>query len=592
MAVIRKLDNRTVNQIAAGEVVERPASIVKELVENSIDAGASAITVEIEQGGVSLIRVTDNGIGMDRDDAEMSFHRHATSKISDADDLDRINSLGFRGEALASIAAVTQLEMITRQPEAVSGWHIINHGGQIIDISETGCPEGTTVLVRNLFYNTPARLKFLKSSRSEAAAVSDLLAKLILANPSVSIKYISNGSTVYHSPGNGRLLSAIISVYGKNIKSDLIPVETHQENGLTVSGFIGKPALYRSNRTHQSFYVNSRYVRSPLLSQCIEEAVKEQTMINRFPWCVIKIALPAAEVDVNVHPSKTEIRFRNPAAVSGFLSAAIKKAVMSAPYVPAVFHTSSSDHKHHHKEQKVVNVNVDKQNEYPPKSENESNRKAIQEEMLPKYGMKNEEGDHTINVSDFMKLNIIGTAFSTFILAESDTELYIIDQHAAHERLIYEQLKKSIMKQEVVSQQLLPPFILEVTHDEFIAVTDNMESFLTVGFEIEPFGGKSFLIRGIPVILKEANISEIFHELLDRTDSRTGQAKLLLQDEDIIKVSCKKAVKAHDRLSQQEIRSLLKDMDEKRIPLTCPHGRPILISMSKYELEKKFKRIQ
>ena len=249
---------------------------------------------------------------------------------------------------------------------------------------------------------------------------------------------------MYHSPGNGRLLSAIISVYGKNIKSDLIPVETHQENGLTVSGFIGKPALYRSNRTHQSFYVNSRYVRSPLLSQCIEEAVKEQTMINRFPWCVINIALPAAEVDVNVHPSKTEIRFRNPAAVSGFLSAAIKKAVMSAPYVPAVFHTSSSDHKHHHKEQKVVNVNVDKQNEYPPKSENESNRKAIQEEMLPKYGMKNEEGDHTINVSDFMKLNIIGTAFSTFILAESDTELYIIDQHAAHERLIYEQLRNQL----------------------------------------------------------------------------------------------------------------------------------------------------
>lgn len=593
MAVIQKLDNKTINQIAAGEVVERPSSIVKELVENSIDADARAITIEIKNGGISLIRVTDNGIGMDREDAETAFHRHATSKISSVDDLNHIQTLGFRGEALASIAAVTQMELLTRQKGTISGCQIINHGGQFVKISEVGCPEGTTILARNLFYNTPARLKFLKSARSETAAISDLLAKLILANPHISIRYINNERTIYHSPGNENLLDAIISVYGKDIKDQLVMINSNTENDLSISGYVGKPSLNRANRTHQSFYVNGRYVYSNLLSKCLEEALKEQTMINQFPWCVLNIRLPAQEVDVNVHPSKTRIRFRNPEKISKFLTDRIVGAIVKHPYIPEVF--PSLEYKE--KLPPKIEVNEEK-NMRDAVSEIEQSKPAkhvhikreFQEEMFPDPGMDGIKNDNTIDVYNFMKLNIIGSAFSTFILVESDTQLYIIDQHAAHERLIYEQLRESIYKQQVVSQQLLPPYLLEMTHDEFIAIMDNLESFRAVGFEIEPFGGKAFLIRGIPVILKEANIHELFNELMDGAD-KINQ-KIMLQQEDIIKMSCKKAVKTHDRLSQQEIRDLLKELDLNSFPPTCPHGRPIMISMSRYELEKRFKRIQ
>lgn len=607
MAVIQKLDNKTINQIAAGEVVERPSSIVKELMENSIDADATAVTIEIEGGGISLIRITDNGIGMDREDAKTAFFRHATSKISTADDLNHIQTLGFRGEALASIAAVTQIEMLTRQRGALSGCQIVNHGGQFTKISEVGCPEGTTILVRNLFYNTPARLKFLKSTRSETAAISDLLAKLILANPHISIKYISNGKTIYHSPGNDSLLNAILSVYGKDIKNQLIMINSNLENDLSISGYIGKPSLNRTNRTHQSFFVNTRFVYSTLLSQCLEEALKEQTMINQFPWCVLNIRLPAGEVDVNVHPSKTEIRFRNPLKISQILIDGIMDAIKKNPFIPEVFPASEYNEK---LSAKPPVINEDRETQGLPKDLSSSSfqqtpnkdtvseiqqskpvyiNREFQQRIFPNSGMNDIKDDNTIDAYDFTKLNVIGSVFSTFILVESDTQLYIIDQHAAHERLIYERLKESINKQQIVSQQLLPPYLLEVTHDEFIAVTDNLESFLSVGFEMEPFGGKSLLIRGIPIVLKEANIREIFNELLDRSD-KTSQK--LLQQEDIIKMSCKKAVKAHDRLSQQEIRDLLRDLDLKTIPPTCPHGRPIMISMSRYELEKRFKRIQ
>ncbi|HHU49025.1 MAG: DNA mismatch repair endonuclease MutL [Caldicoprobacterales bacterium] len=591
MGVIQKLDSKTINQIAAGEVIERPSSIVKELVENSIDADATAITVEIENGGITLIRVTDNGVGMQREDAESSFQRHATSKILKADDLNHIQTLGFRGEALASIAAVTQIEMLTRPRGEISGSQIVNHGGHIIKVSEVGCPEGTTVLVRNLFYNTPARLKFLKSTRSETAAVSDLLAKLILANPQISIKYISNGKTIYHSPGNDSLFKAIISIYGKDITNQLILVEANPGHSFYVSGYIGKPSLNMANRKHQSFFVNKRYVNCSFLSQCLEEALKEQTMINRFPWCVLNIKLPVQEVDVNVHPSKTDIRFRTPLKVKQLLTAIIRDAVKNQPDIPQLF----PDLGYERKEPSEVVINEEKNIEVFCKTEQEKPSRQVyihresQEEIFPSSGMNGEENDNTIDAYEFTKLNIIGSAFSTFILVESDKQLYIIDQHAAHERLIYEQYKESIKNQKVLSQQMLPPYILEVTHDEFIAITDNLDIFLSVGFEMEPFGGKTFLIRGLPVVLKEADVREIFNEILAHTNK--ANRELLLQEEDIIKISCKKAVKANDKLSQQEIRGLLKDLEQKRIPLTCPHGRPIMISMSRYELEKRFKRV-
>jgi len=639
LPIIHKLDNFIVNQIAAGEVVERPASIVKELLENSIDADAAAITVEIENGGISFLRVTDNGIGMDGEDAEASFQRHATSKISAAEDLNNIHTLGFRGEALASISSVSQMEMITRQRGALSGYRIVNHGGQVKSVEEIGCPEGTTILVRNLFYNTPARLKFLKSVRSETAAVSELTAKLILAHPEISIKYISNGKIIYHSPGNDSLLGAVISIYGKDVKNELIAVEAdRKESGISVSGYVGKPPLARTNRSHQSFFVNGRYIKSQLLSQCVEEATKDQTMINHFPWCVLSIRLPSRDIDVNVHPSKTEIRFKDPETIYQSLLKCLKGFIEEKPYVPAVnikedrpesvqldaFSSASSaerqqtsviadpsDHLNGRQQRNSFVTSVPPaaekpaggaflqiQKDIPLQIEEEAQSKPvyIRREDADKNsmgsGMNGEKDDNTIDTYDFMKMNIIGSAFSTFILAESEKELYIIDQHAAHERLIYERLKESIQKQEVLSQQLLPPYVLEVTHDEYLVLSDNLQNFLSIGFDMEPFGGKSFLVRGIPVVIKEANIRELFRDLLDQPEHKTGNARLLLQQEDIIRMSCKKAVKANDKLSEAEIRSLLRDLNRKKIPFTCPHGRPILITMSRYELEKKFKRIQ
>jgi DNA mismatch repair protein MutL len=651
--IIRKLDSFTVNQIAAGEVVERPASIVKELLENSIDADAAAITAEIEEGGIALIRVTDNGTGMDREDAETSFQRHATSKITAAEDLNSIHTLGFRGEALASISSVSQMEMITRQRGAVSGYRIINHGGRIQNASETGCPEGTTILVRNLFYNTPARLKFLKSARSETAAVSELVGKLILAHPEVSVKYISNGKIVYHSSGNGSLLSAVISVYGKETKDELVELDAClEESSFSVAGYLGRPSLARTSRAHQSFFVNSRYIKSPLLSQCIEEAAKDQTMINHFPWCVLSIQLPSQEIDVNVHPSKTEIRFKKPETIYQSLLGCLREAISGKPYIPAVVmktgspkvvqmdaftpassvspvtgsyngsavspvntgfapsipaktdqlreepYTAEEADKNGLMSDLSLAGNVQLQKEIPIQISEGAQTKQVYirnaepEKNIPDESMNPKEDDNTINAYDFMKMNIIGSAFSTFILAESEKELYIIDQHAAHERLIYERLKESVKRQEVLSQQLLPPYVLEVTHDEYLAISDSLQNFLSIGFDMEPFGGKSFLIRGVPILIKEANIRELFHDLMDRPEYKTGNARLLLQQEDIILMSCKKAVKANDKLSAAEIRSLLRDMNQNRIPFTCPHGRPILISMSRYELEKKFKRIQ
>ncbi|HHY82807.1 MAG TPA: DNA mismatch repair endonuclease MutL [Clostridiales bacterium] len=628
MPVIRKLDNYTINQIAAGEVVERPASIVKELMENSIDADATAITVEIENGGISLIRVTDNGIGMEQDDAEISFQRHATSKIASAADLNQIHTLGFRGEALASIAAVTQVEMITRKRDSVSGCHIVNHGGKILSINETGCPEGTTILVRNLFFNTPARLKFLRSPRSETAAISEMLAKLILANPHISIKYISNGKTVYHSPGNGNLLNAIFSVYGREVNNELISIDAKPENDIAISGFIGKPSMSRTNRSHQTFFVNGRYIKSNLLSQSVEEALKDHTMINHFPWCVFNIRLPANEVDVNVHPSKTEVRFRDPNRIYNLLMVSVREAAENKPYIPSAFSVNAKSENESKqgetaefsRENKPVrdsrpifqpeqtepvnNISSGIQSsifikeDYPsPLEQGESSKSVhikrdIQDNLFPDSGMNDEKDDNTIIAYDFMKMNIIGTAFSTYILVESDNRLYFIDQHAAHERLIYEKLKESVKNHQVLSQQLLPPYVIEVTHDEFIIMSDNIDSFKAVGFDMEPFGGKSFIIRGIPVLIKENDIRQMFRELLDLRNSISGQERLVLQEEDIIKMSCKKAVKAHDKLSQQEVRSLLQDLGQRKVPLTCPHGRPILVSLSKYELEKKFKRIQ
>ncbi len=541
---------------------------------------------------------------MDKDDAEAAFLRHATSKIKSMEDLKNIITLGFRGEALSSIAAVSQIELMTRQPGSMSGYNVINHGGKLIQAREIGCPEGTTIVVRNLFYNTPARLKFLNSTRSETAAISDLIAKLIMANPMVSIRYLNNDKTIYHSPGDDQLINCIISIYGKDIKNELIPVKVELDE-LSITGYIGKPTITRANRTHQSFFVNGRYIKDNMLTRCVEEALKDWMMVNRFPWCVLHIEIQPEKVDVNVHPSKTEIRFRDPQVIRYILTNSLKKIIEKQPYIPRVFSSTKIMTKDEFSEN---NSDCEKQIKDYSQGESASNpfielkeepvikkvniRREIQEDIFSETGMNGKKEDNTIDVYSLRKWNVIGSAFSSFVLIETDTQLYIVDQHAAHERLLFEKLKTSIQNQKVVSQLMLPPYVLEVTNDEFIYITENINIFHSAGFEVEPFGGKSFLIRGRPLALKEVNIGELFRELLDLYNNRKGQGKYILREDDIVKLACKKAVKANDKLSPNELKQLMRDIEDKKIPLTCPHGRPILISISKYELEKRFKRIQ
>jgi len=655
------LDGFTVNRIAAGEVVERPASVVKELVENSIDAGSTAITIDIQDGGIAQIRVTDNGTGMEGPDAVLSFERHATSKISNSDDLSGISTLGFRGEALASIAAVSRMEMITRPKNQLAGTLIVNNGGNIVETRQTGCPEGTTIIVRNLFFNTPARLKFLKSIRTETAAVSDLTARLIMANPNIAFKYLSNGKIVYNSPGNGKLHDAILSVYGREVCRSLVEIGREApEYRISVMGYIGNPSLARTNRNHQSFFVNDRYIKSALISGCLEEAYKTGIMANHFPWAVLHIKVQPDAIDVNVHPAKTEIRFRDEAFIKDILSRWFQEAIHQSPYVPSAMETDNSKGPSNEgtviisrssnidagaesaevqasigalsadgqaetathleavrdasaegsRELKQMTFSFKEQGNAFAADESRSHAKSnLKKETgeypyagesrtdadgkkVPASCMKDADIDNTIDAFDILPVKVIGTAFSTYILAEGKDNLYIIDQHAAHERLLYERLKEMVEKQSTVSQQLLPPLVLEVLHNEYITIMENMSAFSSLGFEMEPFGGNAFIIRGIPAVLKGLSIIEFFNRLLDFTGSSSGRLSAAsIQQEDIMLMSCKMAVKANDRLTEQEITGLVRDINSKKIPLTCPHGRPILIAMSRYELEKKFKRI-
>lgn len=614
MSIIKQLDDFTINQIAAGEVIERPSSVVKELIENSIDADSTAITVEIKDGGISYIRVTDNGKGMDREDALLSFERHATSKISDAKDLDRISTLGFRGEALASIAAVSQMEMYTRRPSAIAGYHITNHGGTIIDNKEAGCPEGTSIIVRNLFYNAPARLKFLKTNRSESAAISELISKIILAHPEIAIKFINNDSLIYRSSGDSSLKNAILSVYGHDTKDQLMYIRKENDSlGLKLHGFLGKPSLSRTNRKHQSFFVNGRYIKSKILSQSLEDATSEVTMINHFPWAVLNIEIPPIDIDVNVHPSKTEIRFNNEKEIYSTIYKWIRETIEDHPVIPNLIASEMID------KVACINKNEEILDSKATQSSNikqeknhyireelvidrvESQDPDIKTEPLPIQidliddiaSIDNELNDNTKVNYDFMRMRIIGRVFNTYILVELDNDLYIIDQHAAHERLLYERINNSINKQEIVIQQLSPPFVLELTHAEYTLVTSNLQNFTNMGFIIEPFGQSTFIIRGLPVLIKDINIRQLFNRVLDSLYEENRKVNSNhIEKETIIKMACRQAVKANDKLDDNEILGLLRDLSLNKIPLTCPHGRPIMTTISQSELEKKFKRIQ
>lgn len=616
MGKIHILDEHIINQIAAGEVIERPSSIIKELVENSIDANSSAITIEIKKGGISYIRVTDNGDGMSPQDALLAFERHATSKINSVQDLNSIHTLGFRGEALASIAAVTQMEMVTRARDSIGGIQIINHGGEMISQKEIGCPEGTTIVVENLFYNTPARLKFLKSPRAETSHISNLVSKLILGHPDVSFKYMNDGKIIYHSPGDGKLESAILSIYGRQVKDQLLKID-HKDSSIDMElkGFLGKPSLSRTNRNHQSFFVNGRYVKSQLLSTAVEDVYKSYIMINHFPWIVLHITIPPELVDVNVHPAKTEIRFKEEEKVVEIISQAVLMAVNSQDMIPEIKNLDKQ--KVDKKADKVIKVkkveseqisiytkpistkqkNIDKIKEAQEKvyvQKNEDSLEKLEDSNAKNKiheGMKHGIFAHNIE-SKSTSLKIIGRLFSTYVIVQDGDTVFFIDQHAAHERIIFEQYKEMFSKQQIISQQLLPPIVLEVTHAEQLILEDSLEKFHALGFEIEPFGGRSYIIRGVPANLGPYDVRTFFQELLDKANEIKTETRYQLNIEDIMQMACKKAVKAKDPLSDLEIAALLEKIRQEEFPLTCPHGRPIMISMSRYELEKMFKRVQ
>ena len=633
MNLISILDHNTINQIAAGEVVERPSSIIKELVENAIDADGTAITIEIKDGGTSYIRVTDNGKGMSPGDAKLSFERHATSKIGSSKDLENISTLGFRGEALASIAAVTHMEMITRERDSISGVQIINHGGSLASDKEIGCPEGTTIIAQNLFFNTPARLKFLKSPRTETAYISDLVSKLILAHPEISFKYINNGKIIYYSPGDGVLQNAILSVYGKEVVDQILPIEPlDTPKDIRLWGYLGKPSLARKNRSHQSFFVNGRYVKSSLLGESVETAYKPYLTINQFPWIVLHIDIAPSMVDVNVHPAKTEVRFREGEALRQIIEQRIGGTLKDNPYIPSLSKDSfrpsvvrrdstidvDSDHQPL-EDQLEVFSSISSDNTWSMDKEEyngSSDQVSLQEQNKAVYrtdsslrldsnkndddvGMNDNDIGMNVNVQAntsnrdlFIPLKVVGKIFATYIVVEGDKQCFLIDQHAAHERLLFEKYKKMFSDQAVATQQLLPPMIIEVTHTEEIIINESMKLFHSLGFDIEPFGGRSFAIRGVPVILGSSNAKEFFQELLDNTEGFTQGSNYELKIDDIIRMSCKKAVKAGDDLSEMETLALLDDLMQKKIPMTCPHGRPIMISLTQNELEKMFRRIQ
>ncbi|NLC83675.1 MAG: DNA mismatch repair endonuclease MutL [Ruminococcaceae bacterium] len=629
MSQIHILDQQTANSIAAGEVVERPASVIKELVENSLDAGATTISVEITGGGILSMSVNDNGAGMDETDARIACSRHATSKIRTIGDLDAIGTLGFRGEALASIAAVSKLTLRTRQPEAATGFELRIAGGEVIDSGSVGSPVGTTILVEQLFYNTPARFKFLKKDSSEAAAIAEIMERFVLARPDVSFRLLNNKQEVLHSPGNNDLLSAIYAVYGRQQAGYCVPVSG--SNGpVTVSGYTARPEGARGNRSGQTLLVNSRIIRSSAVTAAINEAYKTRLMKGRFAFTVLRLDLPPELVDVNVHPQKLEVRFwkdqevfsavyhalvsalNENAGVPEFAedaSPAPKSATTPAPLqasTPVPTPTPTTPAPAPVLAQVLASttpVPVSAPTSAPPPPSNKpgefgsytlKDSAAVPEsEMEPVAEMQHQS---LLKAADLSQGRIIGQLFTTYILVEWQNELLMIDQHAAHEKILYEKLRAALQaRQKPTVQLLLVPQTMTITPAEKIIFESEKEFFNSLGFELEPFGSNSLLIRSLP----ELDSAKINAEAAVRTalqnlqNVRRAAPETIdsIIDETLYQMACKAAVKAHDKLAPVEIERLLADLAPLENPYTCPHGRPVIIRMPRLELEKKFKRV-
>lgn len=687
MGHIIVLDENTSNKIAAGEVVEKPASVVKELVENSIDAGATSISVDIKNGGISYIKVTDNGSGMDEDDVEIAFERHATSKIKRAEDLDSISTMGFRGEALASIAAVSSVELQTRAAENTYGMYVHISGGTLREVRQTGCPVGTTFIIRDLFYNTPARYKFLKKDSTEAGYISDTISRIALGNPEISFKLISGKALLLHTPGNNDVKSAIYSIYGKEIIKELIEVG-YQDEKYKITGYIGKPEAARANRNYQSLYINRRYVKSKMVSYAVEQAYTSILMKNKFPFFVLNIELNPLLVDANVSPAKTEVRFAEESYLSRAIYMAVSKALSSDTLfnpvtVPTkdreIFKFKGADPKpdyvqeelRYNFEQKApegiqvqeskslstepaspansiginmsgqpadkkpvtaaLNVNTRISEEQEIRSFTEALKPlartditsggrvpadllpqvqaapddyipldveipAIREETIPETPNAGQTASEEIPKRkspelDLTAMKYIGQAFSTYIILQNGEELVLVDQHAAHERIIYEKLKIKYEEQVNTTQLLLEPAVIQFQPLELNEIRGRQEMLNKIGFVFEDFGNNSIIIRGIPYLLEGCSPKDVFLELADKIFSSLKPVATPLADEIIHTIACKAAIKANRKLNDSEVTRLLEELASAGSRYTCPHGRPTVIRLTKYEIEKMFKRI-
>ena len=635
MRKIAVLSQNTIDKIAAGEVVERPASVVKELVENAIDAGATAITVEIKEGGISFIRVTDNGGGIPKEQVPLAFLRHATSKITQAEDLLQITSLGFRGEALSSISAVSQMEVITKAPEDFMGVRYVIEGGQEKVLEDVGAPNGTTMLVRNLFFNTPARKKFLKTAMTEAGYVSSYMEQLALSHHNISFKYMVNGQLRLHTSGNANLKDVIYGIYGRDITRELIPVQ-YEKTGISITGFIGKPSIARGNRNFENYYINGRYVKSKLLMKAIEEAYKPYMMQHKYPFVCLQYDIHGEDVDVNVHPTKMEVRFQNQSAVYNATYDLIAEALAGKEIIPEVSLTSKptvAPKQTQPKEKKILVPEPFEKNRIAeekavyapvglrpasaePKTENKTTPISISEPVKPKESemqakpKEQKQESFPQEKSEVVKIEqmelfdnrllskearvhhrIIGQLFDTYWLVEYDNKFYIIDQHAAHEKVLYERFLKEFAQKEIISQMVSPPSLVSLNLQESNLLKANLEIFREFGFEISEFGGKEYSIHAVPANIYGVSVQELFIQILDSLDQEHISKTPDILAERIATAACKAAVKGNNRLSVKEADALIDELLSLENPYNCPHGRPTIISMTKYELEKKFKRI-
>lgn len=643
MANIQVLDQITIDKIAAGEVIERPASIVKELVENAIDAGASAVTVEIKEGGISFIRITDNGCGIPKEEVPLAFLRHSTSKIRTVEDLSTVASLGFRGEALSSIAAISQVELITKTRDCVLGTRYLIEGGKEKKIEDAGAKDGTTFLIHQMFYNTPARRKFLKTAMTEASHVNELMIRLALSHPEVSFEFINNGQSKLHTSGNGRLKDVIYQVFGREVTQNLLEVD-EAIPGLKVTGYIGKPLISRGNRNYENYYINGRYVKSNIIAKAIEDAYKDFTMQHKYPFTVLHFVMDGNDLDVNVHPTKMELRFSRQQDVYNFVYMAVKNALSereliprvelpevkpvptpvseplkqdkpTAPVKPAIpvkeernldyFMKKMQERvTSYHNQQSQAEVKdiygVHREADQVDRIREAVNYRRVQDNTPKPNVTKIEEKPEQLNLFEEKLLSkesvvehkIIGQLFDTYWLVEFHDQLYIIDQHAAHERVLYEKTLHGMKTREFTSQYLSPPIILNLSMQEEEVLKEHMDTFANIGFEIEAFGGDSYAVRAIPDNLFGIAKKELLIEMLDSlVEGISSSVAPDMIAEKVASMSCKAAVKGNSRLSYQEVEVLIKELLKLDNPYHCPHGRPTIIAMTKQELEKKFKRI-